>query len=110
MVVGIDYYLSYVPVINVDVLLLMVVVAISKKIILYFLDISNSFQINSIHDKEKGTTCTSTYVVSFFLFQRLFSYVVNGGMWVHKISPQIIILTGKICVFHQAGKSKNKQL
>ena len=53
MVVGIDYDLSYAPVIDGDSLLLMISVATSKGMIFYFLDISNAFQSNIIHDPRR---------------------------------------------------------
>ena len=53
MVVGIDYDLSFAPVIDGDTLLLMIVVATSKRMKFYFLDISNAFQSNIIHDDNK---------------------------------------------------------
>ena len=53
MVVGIDYDLSFAPVIDGDTLLLMIAVATSKRMKFYFLDISNAFQSNIIHDDNK---------------------------------------------------------
>ena len=53
MVMGIDYDLSYAPVIDGDILLLMIAVATSKGMRFYFLDISNAFQSNIIHDPAK---------------------------------------------------------
>ena len=53
MVMGIDYDLSYAPVIDGDILLLMIAVATSKSMKFYFLDISNAFQSNIIHDPNK---------------------------------------------------------
>ena len=43
MVVGIDYDLSFAPVIDGDTLLLMIAVATSKRMKFYFLDILNAF-------------------------------------------------------------------
>ena len=42
MVIGIDYDLSFAPVIDGDILLLMIAVATSKRMGFYFLDISNA--------------------------------------------------------------------
>ena len=53
MVMGIDYDLSYAPVIDGDILLLMIAVATSKSMQFYFMDISNAFQSNIIHDPKK---------------------------------------------------------
>ena len=53
MVVGIDYDLSYAPVIDGDSLLLMIALATSKGWTFYFLDISNAFQSNIIHNPHK---------------------------------------------------------
>ena len=53
MVVGIGYDLSFAPVIDRNTLLLMLVVATSKRMTLYFLDKSNVFQSNIIHDANK---------------------------------------------------------
>ena len=53
MVVGIYYDLSFAPVIDGDTLLLMIAVATSKRMKFYFLDISNAFQSNIIHDTNK---------------------------------------------------------
>ena len=53
MVVGIDFDLSYAPVIEGDALLLMIAMAASRNLTLYFLDISNAFQTNVIHDPNK---------------------------------------------------------
>ena len=53
MVLGIDYDISYAPVIESDALLLMIAVASSRKLTFYFLDISNAFQSNVIHDPAK---------------------------------------------------------
>ena len=50
MVEGLDYDISYAPVIYGDSLLLMIALAASKKLTFYFLDISNAFQSNVIHD------------------------------------------------------------
>ena len=53
MVMGVDYDLSYAPVIDGDILLLMIAVATSMGMVFYFLDISNAFQSNIIHDPAK---------------------------------------------------------
>ena len=53
MVVGVDYDLSYAPVIEGDALLLMISVGTSKCLKFYFIDISNAFQSNVIHDPKK---------------------------------------------------------
>ena len=53
MVAGIDFDLSYAPVIDGDSLMLMIAIATSKKMIFYFLDISNAFQSNIIHNPAK---------------------------------------------------------
>ena len=53
MIVGIDFDLSYAPVIEGDALLLMIAMAAARKLTLYFLDISNAFQTNVIHDPNK---------------------------------------------------------
>ena len=53
MVAGIDYDLSFAPVIDGDSFLLMIEVATSKGMKCYFLGISNVFQSNMIHDKMK---------------------------------------------------------
>ena len=53
MVVGLDYDLSFAPVIDGDTLLLMIAVATSKRMRFYFLDISNEFQSNIIYDTAK---------------------------------------------------------
>ena len=46
MVVGIDFDLSYAPVIDGDSLLLMIAVATSRGVRFYLLDVSNAFQSN----------------------------------------------------------------
>ena len=53
MIMGLDYDLSYAPVIDGDTLLLMIALATSKGMVFYFLDISNAFQSNFIHDPSK---------------------------------------------------------
>ena len=53
MVVRIHYDSSFAPVIDEDTLLLMIAVATSKRMKLYFLDISNAFQSNIIHETNK---------------------------------------------------------
>ena len=53
MIMGLDYDLSYAPVIDGDSLLLMIALATSKSMVFYFLDISNAFQTNVIHDPSK---------------------------------------------------------
>ena len=53
MVMCVDYDLSYAPVIDGDILLLMIAVATSLGMKFYFLDISNAFQSNIIHDPAK---------------------------------------------------------
>ena len=53
MVVGINQGLYFAPVIDGDTLLLMIAVATSKRMKFYFLDISNAFQSNIIHDTKK---------------------------------------------------------
>ena len=53
MVQGIDFDLSYAPVIDGESLLLMIAVATAKGMKFYFLDISNAFQSNVIHDPTK---------------------------------------------------------
>ena len=50
---GVDYDLSYAPVIDGDILLLMIAVAISLRMIFYVLEKSNAFQSNIIHDPSK---------------------------------------------------------
>ena len=53
MVVGVDYDLSYAPVIEGDALFLILAFVASLSIPLYFLDISNAFQSNIVHDPTK---------------------------------------------------------
>ena len=53
MIMGLDYDLSYAPVIDGDILLLMIAVSTSLGMTFYFLDISNAFQSNIIHDPNK---------------------------------------------------------
>ena len=53
MIPGIDFDLSHVPVIDGETLLLMIAVATAKKMKFYFIDISNAFQSNVIHDPNK---------------------------------------------------------
>ena len=53
MIMGLDYDISYAPVIEGDALLLMMAIATSRGLTFYFLDISNAFQSNVIHDPTK---------------------------------------------------------
>ena len=53
MIMGLDYDLSYAPVIDGDSLLLMIALATSRGMMFYFLDIFNTFQSNVIHDPSK---------------------------------------------------------
>ena len=53
MIEGIDFDLSYAPVIDGNSLMLMIALATSKGMVFYFLDISNAFQTNVIHDPTK---------------------------------------------------------
>ena len=53
MMLGLDYDLSYKPVIDGDILLLMIAVETSLNMDVYFLDISNAFQSNIIHDPNR---------------------------------------------------------
>ena len=53
MIMGLDYDLSYAPVIDGDILLLMIAVSTSLGMTFYFLDISNAFQSNIIHDPNR---------------------------------------------------------
>lgn len=53
MVVGIDFDLSYAPVIKGESLLLMITGTTSKGVTCNFLDISNVFESNIIHDPRK---------------------------------------------------------
>ena len=50
MVMGVDYDLSYAPVIDCNIILVVIVVATSVGVVFYFLDIYNAFQSNIIHD------------------------------------------------------------
>ena len=53
MITGLDYDLSYAPVIDGDIISLMIAVGTSLKLEFYFLDISNAFQSNVVHDPTK---------------------------------------------------------
>ena len=53
MIFGIDYEVSYSPIIEGDTLLLMIELATSRRLIFYFLDISNAFKTNVIPGQAK---------------------------------------------------------
>ena len=50
MIMGLDYDVSYAPVINGDSLLPVITLATFKGMVFYFIDISNAFQSNAIHN------------------------------------------------------------
>ena len=67
MVVGIDYDISYAPIIDRYILLLMITVATSKKMTFYFPNILNIFQSNTIHDSNKSHyICLQSLYMSCF--------------------------------------------